>query len=77
MDLLLNIKVIFFKLKKKNEKKMSVISLKIAPELYDRAKKCNIIVKRVVKMLLEDYLIDLEQFQKSYRKHEKNVRNSN
>ena len=77
MDLLLNIKVIFFKLKKKNEKKMSVISLKITPELYDRAKKCNIIVKRVVKMLLEDYLTDLEQFQKSYRKHEKNVRNSN
>lgn len=56
---------------------MSTISLTIAPELYDRAKKCNVVVKRVVKMLLENYLEDLENFQKKYRKHEDNVKKSN
>lgn len=48
----------------------TTLAVRVEPELYERAKKSNIIVKRVVENLLEDYLTNLEKFNKNYRKHE-------
>ena len=73
--IILNIIVLFYysplkKTPKKVIKKMvTKLNVEVDPELYDRAKKSNIVVKRVVKSLLEDYLRSLEKFNANYTNH--------